>query len=95
MKIVFKDVSRGVVDSRAIIQILDGVFLNEITILRKDGILRVEFPQKSFRGKSQTTHWMDILTFLDSNKKAIFEMDILAEHKSWRAKNKEVLVYES
>ncbi len=95
MKIVFKDVSRGVVDSRAIIEVCEGVYLNEVSILRKDGKLLVEFPQKSFKGKDSRMHWMDILTFRDEDKKTLFQMEILQQHKSWREKNKKVLVYET
>ncbi len=95
MKIVFKDVSRGVVDSRAIIELCEGVYLNEVSILRKDGEILVEFPQKSFKGKDARMHWMDILTFRDEDKKTLFKMEILQEHKVWREKNKKVLVYET
>ncbi len=95
MKMTFKDVSRGVVDSRVIIEVCEGVYINEVSVLRKDGQLQVEFPQKSFKGKDGRMHWMDILTFRDEDKKTLFQMEILQEHKAWREKNKKVLVYET
>ncbi len=95
MKVIFKDVSKGVVDSRAIIEICEGVYINEVSILRKDGHLQVEFPQKSFKGKDGKMHWMDILTFRDEDKKTLFQMEILQLHDQWRKKNKKVLIYES
>ncbi len=95
MKVIFKDVSKGVVDSRAIIEICEGVYINEVSILRKDGRLQVEFPQKSFKGKDNRMHWMDILTFRDEDKKTLFQMEILQLHEAWRKRNKKVLIYES
>jgi len=95
MKMTFKDVSRGVVDSRIIIEVCEGVYINEVSVLRKDGELQVEFPQKSFKGRDGRMHWMDILTFRDEDKKTLFQMEILQEHKTWREKNKKVLVYET
>ena len=72
MKMTFKDVSRGVVDARVIIEVCQGVYINEISVLRKDGKLQVEFPQKSFKGRDGRMHWMDIMTFRDDDKKNAF-----------------------
>jgi len=63
MKIRFKDVSSGIVEARAVIEIIPGVYINEVTILNKDGDIIIELPQKSFRGKDERMHYLNILTF--------------------------------
>ena len=68
MKIKFRDVSSGIVEARAIIEIVPGIFINEVTILKKDGEIIVELPQKSFSGKDERMHYLSILTFENENK---------------------------
>jgi len=95
MKVHFRDVQTGSVEARAIIEIADGVFLNEITILNLEGETVVEFPRKSFIGKSKRTHYMDIISFEDNDKRLVWEMEIKNAFRDWRKGNKKVLVYEN
>ena len=95
MNIKFKDVSQGIVEARAIIELSPGVFLNEVTILRRNNQLDIELPQKSFRGRSGKFHHLDILTFEDENKQTLWLMEIREEYNKWRNRNKKVLIYES
>ena len=94
MNIHFRDVQTGSVEARAIMEIADGVFLNEITILNIEGDIVVEFPKKSFVGKNHRTHYIDIITFEDNDKRLIWELEIKNAYKEWRKTNKKVLVYE-
>ncbi|MDP8203491.1 MAG: hypothetical protein P9L95_03035 [Candidatus Tenebribacter mawsonii] len=94
MKIRFKDVSSGIVEARAVIEIIPGVFINEVTILNKDGDIKIELPQKSFRGKDDRMHYLNILTFENENKETLWRMEIKEEYLVWRKNNKKVLVYE-
>lgn len=94
MKIRFKDVSSGIVEARAVIEIIPGVFINEVTILNKDGDIIIELPQKSFRGKDERMHYLNILTFENENKETLWIMDVKEEYLAWRKNNKKVLVYE-
>ncbi|MDD2332179.1 MAG: hypothetical protein PHI68_05955 [Candidatus Cloacimonetes bacterium] len=94
MKIHFRDVQTGSVEARAIVEIAEGVFLNEITLLSIEGSLVVEFPRKSFMGKKNRMHHMDILTFEDMDKRLIWELEIKNAYQEWRKTNKKVLVYE-
>ncbi|MDZ4182633.1 MAG: hypothetical protein U1B83_07145 [Candidatus Cloacimonadaceae bacterium] len=94
MNIHFRDVQTGSVEARAIIEIADGVFLNEITILNIDGESVVEFPKKSFVGKTKRTFYIDIVTFEDNDKRIVWELEIKAAYRDWRKNNKKVLVYE-
>ncbi|HOG27532.1 MAG TPA: hypothetical protein PLT96_07060 [Candidatus Cloacimonas sp.] len=94
MNIHFRDVQSGSVEARAIIEIADGVFLNEVTILNIEGELVVEFPRKSFIGKSRRTHYIDIVTFEDNDKRILWEIEIKNAYKEWRKSNKKVLIYE-
>ncbi len=94
MNIHFRDVQTGSVEARAILEIADGVFLNEITILNIEGEIVVEFPKKSFIGKNKRTHYIDIVTFEDSDKRIIWELEVKEAYRAWRKKNKKVLVYE-
>lgn len=84
MKIKFRDVSSGIVEARAIIEVVPGVFLNEVTILRKDSELIIELPQKSFRGKDDRMHYLDIITFENENKETLWHMEIKEEYREWR-----------
>lgn len=93
MKVKFRDVGSGSVQARATIEIKEGVFLNEVTILEKRGKLIVEFPQKSFKGKDNRMHYFDIITFADEDKKEIWVLEIIDKYKQWRQENKKVLVY--
>ena len=52
MNIHFRDVQTGSVEARAVIEIAEGVFLNEVTILNLEGEIVVEFPMKSFVGRA-------------------------------------------
>ena len=94
MNIHFRDVQSGSVEARAIIEITDGVFLNEVTILNIDGEIVVEFPRKSFVGKSKRTYYIDIITFEDNDKRIVWELEIKNAYREWRKANKKVLVYE-
>ncbi len=94
MNIHFRDVQTGSVEARAIMEIADGVFLNEITILNIDGEIVVEFPRKSFMGKNKRTYYMDVVTFEDSDKRIVWELEIKSAYREWRKANKKVLVYE-
>ena len=71
------------------------LFLNEVTILKKDGEIIVELPQKSFRGKDDRMHYLNILTFENENRETIWKMEIKEAYLKWRKANKKVLVYES
>lgn len=95
MKIKFRDVSSGIVDARAIIEIAEGVFINEVTILKKGYDIVVELPQKSFKGKDKRMHYIDILTFEDEDKKTLWMMEVKEAYAEWRRQHKKVLVYES
>ncbi|MEN6445615.1 MAG: hypothetical protein ABFC98_06165 [Candidatus Cloacimonas sp.] len=94
MKIHFRDVQSGNVEARAIIEIAEGVFLNEVTILNIEGELIVEFPRKSFVGKTKRTYYIDIVTFEDNDKRIVWELEIKDAYKEWRKTNKKVLIYE-
>ncbi len=95
MKIKFRDVSSGIVEARAVIEIVPGIFINEVTILKKDGEIIVELPQKSFRGKDDRMHYLNILTFENENRETIWKMEVKEQFLDWRKTNKKVLVYES
>lgn len=95
MKIKFRDVSSGIVEARAVIEIIPGVFINEVTILRKDGKLIIELPQKSFKGKDDRMHFLNIISFENDNKETLWKMEIKEEYQNWRKSNKKVLIYES
>ncbi|MBP7204987.1 MAG: hypothetical protein KBA54_00560 [Candidatus Cloacimonetes bacterium] len=94
MNIHFRDVQAGSVEARAIMEIADGVFLNEITILNIEGEIVVEFPRKSFMGKNNRTFYMDVVTFEDNDKRIVWELEIKSAYREWRKANKKVLVYE-
>jgi len=94
MKIRFKDVSSGIVEARAVIEIIPGVYINEVTILNKDGDIIIELPQKSFRGKDERMHYLNILTFENENKETLWQMEVKEKYLAWRKDNKRVLVYE-
>ncbi|HPR18884.1 MAG TPA: hypothetical protein PLD62_11625 [Candidatus Cloacimonadota bacterium] len=95
MTIKFRDVSSGIVEARAIIEIVPGIFINEVTVLKKDGEILVELPQKSFRGKDDRMHYLNIMTFDNENHETLWKMEIKEEFLNWRRSNKKVLVYES
>lgn len=94
MNIHFRDVQTGSVEARAVVEIAEGVFLNEVTLLNIDGEVIVEFPRKSFMGKSKRTHYIDIVTFEDNDKRIVWELEIKKAYYEWRKTNKKVLVYE-
>jgi hypothetical protein len=82
------------VQARAVIEILPGVYLNEVTIISRDGELKVEIPQKTFIGKTNKKHYIDILTFDSDDKRTLWEIDIKEAYLKWREENKKILVYE-
>jgi len=94
MNIHFRDVQTGSVEARAIVEIVEGVFLNEVTILNREGEIVVEFPHKSFMGKTKRTFYIDIITFEDNDKRIVWELEIKEAYREWRKSNKKVLVYE-
>ncbi|HHV37844.1 MAG TPA: hypothetical protein GXX77_08460 [Candidatus Cloacimonetes bacterium] len=94
MNIHFRDVQTGSVEARAVIEIAEGVFLNEVTILNLEGEIVVEFPMKSFVGKSRRTHYIEIVTFEDNDKRTLWELEIKNAYREWRKTNQKVLVYE-
>ncbi|MDP2173296.1 MAG: hypothetical protein Q8M98_04670 [Candidatus Cloacimonadaceae bacterium] len=93
MNIQFRDVQTGSVEARAILEIADGVFMNEITILNIEGETVVEFPKKSFVGKTKRTFYLDIVSFEDNDKRIVWELEIKAAYREWRKNNKKVLIY--
>jgi hypothetical protein len=95
MKIRFRDVSSGIVEARAVLEVQDGILINEITILSRNGQIEVELPQKSFKGKDGKMHFMDVITFENDDRKTLWMMEIKDEYSKWRQANKKVLVYES
>ncbi len=95
MDIKFRDVSAGSVEARAVVEVTPGVFINEITILRKHDQLVVELPQKSFKGKNGKFHYLDILTFENENRQTLWLLEIRQAYIDWRKKNKKVLVYDA
>ena len=95
MNIRFRDVSSGIVEARATIEILPQVFLNEVTIIKKNGKIFVELPQKSFKGKDGRFHHLDLITFENENKETLWKMEIKDAYKKWRSNHKKVLIYES
>ncbi len=74
MEIKFRDVSSGIVEARASIEILPQVYLMEVTILNKNGQLIVELPQKSFKGKDGRMHHLDLITFENENRENALEI---------------------
>lgn len=95
MDIRFRDVNYGIVEARAVIQLSPGVYLNEVTILRKDGEIEVELPVKSFKAKDGKIHNIDILTFDDENTQTLFMLEVKNSYAEWRKKLKKIRVYES
>ncbi len=93
MNIRFRDVQSGSVEARAIIEIADGVFLNEITILSIEGDIVVEFPRKSFIGKNKRTFYIDVVSFEDNDKRLVWEIEVKNAYREWRKENKKVLIY--
>jgi len=95
MKIRFRDVSSGIVEARAVLEIKEGILLNEITVLSRNGQIEIELPQKSFKGKDGKMHFMDVITFDNEDRKTLWMMEIKEEYNTWRQNNKKVLVYET
>jgi len=63
MNIKFRDVSQGVVLARAVVELVPGIFINEITVLvdSANDDIRIEFPTKSFKGKDGRAFHMNII----------------------------------
>ncbi|MCB5251113.1 MAG: hypothetical protein RBS16_07830 [Candidatus Cloacimonadales bacterium] len=95
MQIKFRDVNYGIVEARAVIQLEGGLFLNEITILRKDNEILVELPVKSFKAKDGKIHSMDIITFENDDKKTLFILEVKNAYIEWRKKLRKIRVYDS
>ncbi len=95
MKIKFRDVQHGRVQARAVIEIAEGIFINEITILEKNDQLIVELPKKSFKGKDNKMHYIDIITFENENKRTLWLYEIKEEYLKWRKTFKTIEIYES
>jgi len=95
MNIRFRDVSSGIVEARAVVEVAEGLFLNEITILSRNDQIEVELPRKSFKGKDGKMHFMDIISFDSEDERTLWMMTIKEDYLSWRKNNKKVLVYES
>ena len=95
MTIRFRDVGKGVVEARASIEIVPGVYINEITVVRRGRDFDIEVPQKSFKGNDGKIHFVDIITFENEQKKIIWQMEIKEHFLEWRKKNKNVLIYEN
>lgn len=95
MNIRFRDVSSGIVEARAVVEVSEGFYLNEITILNRNGQIEVELPRKSFKGKDGKMHFMDVITFENEDIRTLWLMDIKKEYQNWRQNNKKVLIYES
>lgn len=95
MEIKFKEVGRGIVEARATIEVSPGMYVNEITIVKKGRDFDVEVPQKSFKGHDGKIHFIDIITFENEQKKIVWQMQVKEEFLQWRKKNKNILVYEN
>ncbi|MFA7057582.1 MAG: hypothetical protein WC155_08505 [Candidatus Cloacimonadales bacterium] len=97
MNIKFRDVSQGVVLARAVVEIIPGIYINEITVLidTVNDDIRIELPTKSFKGKDGRAHHMNILMFVSEDKQTLFELEIKEAYRTWRHDCKKVLVYES
>ncbi|MCF7919680.1 MAG: hypothetical protein K9N06_07195 [Candidatus Cloacimonetes bacterium] len=94
MNIRFRDVSSGIVEARAVVEVTEGLYLNEITILSRNGQIEVELPRKSFKGKDGKMHFMDIITFENDDSRTLWQMTVKEEYLLWRQSNKKVLIYE-
>jgi len=94
MDIRFRDVSNGIVEARAVLKI-EELLINEITILKKDGLIFVELPQKSFKAKDGKVHNLDIITFENEDQKTLFLLQIKQSFLDWRKKQKKIRIYES
>lgn len=94
MNIRFKDVNRGIVEARAVLELEGGMLINEITIINKDDRIKVELPQKSFRGKDNKMHYIDIISFDNENKMTLWLLDVKRKYFEWRKKNPKVEIYD-
>ncbi len=95
MKIKFKDVQRGIVQARAVIEISEGIFVNEITIIKRGRDISVELPQKSFKGKDGKMHYIDIITFDSEQKKTLWLLEVKEAYENWRKTFRNIEIYES
>ena len=94
MEIKFRDVNSGIVDARVVLK-LEGITINEITILNKGGNIEVELPKKSFKGKDGKLHALDIITFDNEDHENLFKIQIKDAFLEWRKMQRKVLIYES
>ncbi|MBW6516618.1 MAG: hypothetical protein K0B81_08425 [Candidatus Cloacimonetes bacterium] len=94
MEIRFRDVGRGIVEARATVEIVPGIFINEVTIVKKGRDYDVEVPQKSFKGQDGKIHFVEIISFENEQKKIVWQLEIKNQFLEWRKKNKSILVYE-
>lgn len=93
MNIRFREISRGIVEARASVEVAPGIVINEITILKKGNDLVVEYPQKTFKGNDGKIHYVDIVTFASEQKRIVWSLEIIDAYINWREANKPVLVY--
>lgn len=94
MNIKFRDVSAGIVEARAVIEIAPKVYLHEVTILNREGKISIELPQKSFKGKDGRMHYLNILTFENEDQQTLWLLEVKNAYYEWRKNNKKVLIYE-
>ena len=94
MDIKFRDVNSGIVDARVVLK-LEGITINEITILNKSGNIEVELPKKSFKGKDGKLHALDIITFDNEDQENLFKIQIKDAFLEWRKMQRKILIYES
>ena len=95
MDIKFRDVNYGIVEARAVIRFAEGIMINEVTVLNRDGNIEVELPQKTFKAKDGKVHSLDIMTFDSEDQKTLFLIQVKEAFLDWRRKQKKVRVYES
>ncbi|MCK9330859.1 MAG: hypothetical protein PHY08_09420 [Candidatus Cloacimonetes bacterium] len=95
MQIKFRDVNYGIVEARATIITNEGFFINEVTILNKDGNYEIELPQKTFKAKDGKVHNLDIIGFENEDQKTLFMLQVKESFLEWRKKQRKVRVYES
>jgi len=94
MDIKFKEVNFGIVEARAVIKLNEGIILNEITVLNRDGGIEIELPQKSFRAKTGKVQNIDIFTFETEDEKTLFLLQVKDAFMDWRKRQKKVRVFE-
>ena len=95
MEIKFKDVNFGIVEARAVIKLSEGIILNEVTVLSRDGKIEIEFPQKTFKAKNGKYQSYDIITFETEDEKTLFALQVKNAYYDFRKIQKKVRVFDS